>query len=222
MWQPGDRVGVTSITRHGPPRLRSLAPPDTEPAPGQRTERLRLAVPALQTTVNTPRMRIPVTTGTGSGPTPIAAFDAALLDGGLGNFNLIRLSSVIPPLSLVEMASGPVAPLGRWGDRLYVVYASHGTSERGHTAWSGIGWIQNADTGAGLFVEHDADDEETVRADITSSLAAMAEGRTVDFGPPSIVTAGVRCIDQPVAAVTAAVFGAHGWDGPAFETAHLG
>src|ERR1035441_9431774 len=160
MWQPGERLGVTSISRHGRPRLRSLeAPSDTELAPGQRTDRLLLAVPVPTTASFSPRLRIPVTTGTGSGPTPIAAFDAALLDSGIGNFNLIRLSSVIPPLSVVEMASGPIAPLGRWGDRLYVVYAHRGASEPGHTAWAGIGWVQNANTGAGLFVEHDADDE---------------------------------------------------------------
>jgi arginine decarboxylase len=213
---------MTSTSGQGQTRLRSLdPPPHAQPAPGQRSDRLRLAA-HLTVAFRSPRLRIPITTGTGGGPTPIAAFDAALLDGGVGNFNLIRLSSAIPPLSVVEMASGPVAPLGRWGDRLYVVYAHRGASEPGREAWAGIGWIQNSDTGAGLFVEHDADDEETVRADIASSLAAMAEARTVDFGPPSIVTAGVRCFGQPVAAITVAVFGARDWDRPSVAAAHLG
>jgi arginine decarboxylase len=41
-------------------------------------------------------LEIQVTTGTGEGPTPLAAFDAALLDAGVANYNLILLSSVIP------------------------------------------------------------------------------------------------------------------------------
>jgi arginine decarboxylase len=40
-------------------------------------------------------MRIYVTTGKGEGPTPLAAFDAALIDAGIPNYNLIYLSSVI-------------------------------------------------------------------------------------------------------------------------------
>lgn len=39
-------------------------------------------------------MHIYVTTGTGEGPTPLAAFDAALINAGVANYNLICLSSV--------------------------------------------------------------------------------------------------------------------------------
>ena len=40
---------------------------------------------------------IVLSTGLGVGPTALAAFDAALLDAGVANYNLICLSSVIPP-----------------------------------------------------------------------------------------------------------------------------
>ena len=42
------------------------------------------------------RRTIPVLGAVGKGPTPVAAFDDALLVAGLGNYNLVRLSSVIP------------------------------------------------------------------------------------------------------------------------------
>ena len=45
-------------------------------------------------------MKIIVTSGTGEGPTSLAAFDAALLDAGVANYNLICLSSIIPPGSM--------------------------------------------------------------------------------------------------------------------------
>lgn len=37
-----------------------------------------------------------LSSGTGEGPTPLAAFDAALPDAGVANYNLLCLSSVIP------------------------------------------------------------------------------------------------------------------------------
>lgn len=35
--------------------------------------------------------------GRGEGTTPLNAFDAALLDAGIGNLNLVRVSSILPP-----------------------------------------------------------------------------------------------------------------------------
>ncbi len=35
--------------------------------------------------------------GRGDGETQLTAFDAALLDAGLGNYNLVKMSSVMPP-----------------------------------------------------------------------------------------------------------------------------
>jgi arginine decarboxylase len=49
-------------------------------------------------------LRIQIATGTGAGPTPLGAFDAALLDAGVANYNLICLSSVIPPASAIRRA----------------------------------------------------------------------------------------------------------------------
>jgi Pyruvoyl-dependent arginine decarboxylase (PvlArgDC) len=70
---------------------------------------------------------IRLTSGFGTGPTRLAAFDAALREAGIANFNLILLSSVIPAGSeLVDAgaAAEPRSPpIGDWGDRLYIVLA---------------------------------------------------------------------------------------------------
>ena len=69
-------------------------------------------------------LRIPILASTGSGPTALAAFDAALLGAGIANYNLIRLSSVIPPSTVIDATDGaPWRERGHWGDRLYCVYA---------------------------------------------------------------------------------------------------
>ena len=59
---------------------------------------------------------IAVTSGIGSGPTKLAAFDTALGKAGAANFNLIPISSVVPIGSIVtpELGDLPV-PEGRVG-----------------------------------------------------------------------------------------------------------
>jgi hypothetical protein len=49
-------------------------------------------------------LSIHLSSGTGKGPTPLAAFDAALMDAGVANHNLLCLSSVIPPNARVVRA----------------------------------------------------------------------------------------------------------------------
>ena len=44
-------------------------------------------------------MEIQISTGIGIGPTQLSAFDSALNNAGVANYNLLKLSSVIPPKS---------------------------------------------------------------------------------------------------------------------------
>lgn len=67
----------------------------------------------------------------------------------------------------------PASPGSDWGDRLYAVYAEQRTSRVGAQVWAGVGWITEPLTGRGLFVEHEGDDERTVRGQIAHSLADL-------------------------------------------------
>lgn len=158
-------------------------------------------------------MHISLTAGIGAGPTKLAAFDAALNDAGIANYNLIRLSSVIPPLSTVEPApsEGKATVAGQWGDRLYVVIAERRVSTPGQQAWAGIGWVQDKATRRGLFVEHDGNDELSVRDDIQQSLKALMVLREIDLGRAHEQVIGTVCHGQPVCALVAAVYGAEPW-----------
>lgn len=156
---------------------------------------------------------IAVTSGSGAGPTKLAAFDAALGAAGVSNFNLIQLSSVVPMGSVVTpvLADAPV-PEGAWGDRLYVVMADSRTDTPHEEAWAGIGWIQEEGTGRGLLVEHIAHSEAQLTADIESSLDALAAGRpTVEFGPHKSVIESTTCVDGPVCALVIAVVESAPW-----------
>lgn len=46
-------------------------------------------------------MKISLTSGNAEGPTMLNAFDNALLDAGIGDINLIKVSSILPPGSEV-------------------------------------------------------------------------------------------------------------------------
>lgn len=157
-------------------------------------------------------MKIKLGTGSGSGPTKLAAFDAALNSAGVANFNIIRLSSVIPPDSKIEVSDRKLTNLpGKWGDRLYVVMAEERVDTPNVEAWAGIGWVQEKKTGKGLFVEHEGNSEKSVRSDIRQSLEALMATRNVDFGKISMEVAGITCKFHPVCAMVVAVYQANGW-----------
>jgi len=155
-------------------------------------------------------MQIQISKGIGTGPTELSAFDQALVKAGVANFNLIYLSSVLPPECKVVPAEHANTSFGSWGDRLYVVMAQQRTSVRNQEAWAGIGWIQDK-TGQGLLVEHQAHSEAEVKADIEHSLEALAENRGMHFGPQHMVITGTKCNDLPVCALVVAVFESWPW-----------
>jgi arginine decarboxylase len=160
-------------------------------------------------------MKIYVAPGIGTGPTKLSAFDAALNDAGVANYNLLRLSSVVPPettvIPLDKRIPSEHMP-GGWGDRLYVVMAEERVDTPNTEAWAGIGWVQDKKTRRGLFVEHEGQSEKTVRKDITQSLEALMATRNVDFGPINMKVVGRTCTHLPVCALVVAVYQASDWD----------
>ena len=157
-------------------------------------------------------MIIQMSAAVGSGPTELAAFDDALLQVGAANYNLVRLSSVIPPATCLVNYDGPMSSLGgTWGDRLYVVYAEQRASRAGEEVWAGVGWVQD-DTGRGLFVEHEGDRESTVRCPDrrqprtppveTGDQAGHATSTCDRFG---------RVVDQPMCALVLGGFETSVW-----------
>lgn len=160
------------------------------------------------------RLTIRLATGTGTGPTALAAFDAALVDCGIANFNLLKLSSVIPMGAALEHPETPSVPAGGWGDRLYVVMAEQRASDPGEEAWAGIGWVRDAESGRGLFVEHEGVDRDKVEQDIAASLGALVAVRPDHtFGPPQMLLRGTQCIDEPVCAMVVAIYESDPWRG---------
>jgi arginine decarboxylase len=158
------------------------------------------------------RMQIYLAKAVGRGTTELAAFDAALVGAGVANFNLIRLSSVIPPNGeIVEVERCPFAQEGRWGDRLYAVYAEQRTNVPGEQVWAGVGWTQDRETGRGLFVEHEGPREQDVREQITASLTDLQAIRRLDLGPIHSCVIGAMCTGAPTCALVICGYGTEPW-----------
>lgn len=87
--------------------------------------------------------------GKGEGGKKLTAFDAALLDAGIGNMNLLRVSSVLPPGCVFE--SEVEQPLGAL---LPVAYGSITSDVKGETisAAIGVGVPENPDD-SGMIME---------------------------------------------------------------------
>lgn len=161
-------------------------------------------------------MKIQVSTAVQEGVTQLGAFDAALKATGVADRNLIRLSSVIPPGSVIDQLDGSIENvIGEWGDRLYVVYAEQRTSTHNEEAWAGIGWVQDATDGKGLFVEHEGSSEMQVKNDIENSLKNLMHNRGVDFGEIHMSVVGAICNDKPICALAVAVFQSSSWSNDA-------
>lgn len=80
--------------------------------------------------------RVVLTSGTGTGSTALRALDAALLNAGIGDFNLVRVSSIVPAGAEVcymeRGGKGYVAKISK-GTIIPVVYSMVTSGEVGET-----------------------------------------------------------------------------------------
>lgn len=155
-------------------------------------------------------MRIFVTYGTGEGATKLAAFDAALWDAGIANYNIIRLSSVIPDNAEVVLKKLD------WnnrehGYRLYAVMAKATTDVIGRKVCAGLGWASVDGTGRGVFVEHHGSDEEEVRKQIEASIRSLLVYREEEHGRINYKIESAECRGVPVCALVVAAYATEGW-----------
>jgi arginine decarboxylase len=158
----------------------------------------------------TPNLRIRLCSGSGEGPTPLAAFDAALMDAGVADHNLLCLSSVIPPNAIIVREKYRMHP-SDYGGRLYVVLSEMRQSEVGGQAHAGIGWIQDEDSGRGLFVELHHRDHGRFEHDLHATLESMRSYRVTRYGPVQTVIESRLCTGRPVCALVAAVYVCEPW-----------
>ncbi len=164
-------------------------------------------------------MDIKVVCGIGSGKTILSAFDSALKDAGVYNYNLITLSSIIPPGSKVSRIRRYKTPVSEYGHKLYLVKAEYRSEEVGKFIAAGIGWYQLED-GRGIFVEHEIKGETKVAVEseinlrIINSLKDLAKFRNIKFNESNIKStiSLTQIKDHPTCVLALAVFQSESWE----------
>lgn len=160
-----------------------------------------------------PSLIIRLSRGTGTGLTRLAAFDQALQSAGVADFNLVRLSSIIPPGAIVLDTPASEQIQGGHGDLLYCVYADAYATLPGQSAWAGVIWARHEDgSGAGLFAEHGGPSQQSVERDLHATMEAMTLSRRPGFRSDGMMLSSVTCQSQPVCALVIASYQASSWD----------
>ena len=163
-------------------------------------------------------MIIYVSAGYGYGRTLLSSFDFALMDTGVYNYNLITLSSVIPPGSVIKKKKFK-ASKNEYGHKLYIVKADKRSNETGKYIGAALGWYQ-AEDNRGVFVEHDNIDytsqnvEVNLRQDVERSLRDLCSSRNFHFKKQKmgIKTKVIKVEDRPACVLVLAVYKAESWE----------
>lgn len=164
-------------------------------------------------------MKIYITSAVGKGKTLLSAFDDALINAGIHNYNLLILSSVIPPKSnIVEVPKYESKP-DEFGHRLYVVKAEIRSDKKGIALASGIGWYQLKD-GRGFFVEHETEGasesevRNTIEKWILLSLEDLVTNRGMKFekSKAHFLVTSATVSDLPTSVLTATIYKSEEWE----------
>jgi len=164
-------------------------------------------------------MSIQIVKAIGEGSTLLSAFDNALQNAGVCNYNLIRLSSIIPPNSKITRVDHYQTPVSEFGHKLYLVMADIRSSEAGKYIAAGIGWYQLEDN-RGFFVEHEVIGETKVAVKseidqrIKNTLKDMCKFRNIQFNEKLVKSAVslARINNKPTCAQVLAVYQSEGWE----------
>lgn len=162
-------------------------------------------------------MNIYITSGKGTGKTLLSAFDSALFDAGVSNYNIITLSSIIPPTAQIKQQKYKT-PDAEYGHRLYTVMSEMRSRESGRWIGAVIGWCQEED-GRGVFVEHEIieNTEDMVKTflneEAKKSLSDLCRLRGFTFSPQKMrmKMSVAKVTDMPTSVLVLAVYESKGW-----------
>ena len=115
-----------------------------------------------------PVTKLAVTMGRAEGGSLLNAFDNALLAAGIGNVNLVKVSSIVPPgvevVALPRIKAGALVP---------TAYAAISSDVPNETVAAAVGYALPCDPGhAGVIMEfHDRTDRQTAEQAVRAMLA---------------------------------------------------
>lgn len=150
-----------------------------------------------------------LTSGTGQGTTEHEAFDKALLNAGIGDFNLIRLSSVLPvgaKVLLREIGQERIDQLTK-GSFLPVVYAVAQSDSKGQLISSAIaiGVPKDGQLSGMIFEAIKTAEENKAAQEAILMVQRAMETRGVSEFETIVISSQVLVNDEIACTVSAAV-----------------
>ncbi len=139
-----------------------------------------------------------VTSGTAEGETELNAFDNALLNAGIGNLNLIRVSSVIPRGARIVDRPLALPP----GTLVPAVYSVQTSDVKGDTISAAVGLGFSRDS-HGMIFEHGSGSADSAERVVREMVAAAFARRELELAEVVVRTAEHRV--QRVGCALAAV-----------------
>jgi arginine decarboxylase len=162
-------------------------------------------------------MNIYVVGGKGCGKTSLSAFDDALKDAGVYNYNIVVLSSIIPTGAKIIIGKFK-SKKEEYGHKLFVVKSEIRSKEVGVYIGAAVGWFQLED-GKGTFVEHTATGnskafvEKDLKELVEKSLLDLCKRRGYKMNKKrmGIKTSVNKVKSSATCAIVVAVYQAEGW-----------
>ncbi len=140
--------------------------------------------------------------GASEGETELNAFDNALLEAGIGDANLIKVSSIMPPgVEILDELRSPAR-----GAFLPVVYATEASSRPGDKLTAAVGYGR-ADDGFGVIMEASGVNvpEESVRREVEDKIKFAFARRNLEAREVRVVST-THTVKKCGAVVAACVF----------------
>lgn len=108
--------------------------------------------------------------GAAEAPTPLNAFDGALRDAGIGDLNLVKVSSIVPP-DCRKVDPQPIAP----GSLVATAYSSITSDLPGEVISAGVAvGIPMEGDQSGIIMEHSARGHRQEIEDFVTGMARYA------------------------------------------------
>ncbi len=155
-------------------------------------------------------MKIVITWGIAEGQTRLAAFDQALHEANIGNYNLIKVTSIVPPGSTISVRRYGFRPI-EFGHKAYVLLSSGIEVKTGCEIWAGLGWLTEKSSARGIIVEQKANTRERVICKIEDTLTCMRSYRSYLDSEIECKIIGGKCEGRPICALVCAVFNIESW-----------
>lgn len=151
---------------------------------------------------------VALTQGAGTGGSPLNAFDNALRDGGIADFNLIKVSSIVPPGVPVMRLKPQAQPISGEGLMVPTIYIEMTSDQVGAELAAAVGaGVPGSSGGAGIvFVASCEGSQQQAEQSVSEMVKEGMEKKGTPAGAIQVASAHTVVREPWTTVLAAAVF----------------